>query len=315
MAAHSSTKAIIAALIGNSLIAVTKFIAAGISGSSAMLSEAFHSCVDSGNQLILLYGLKKSRQPADPEHPFGYGKELYFWVFVVAILIFALGSGISIYEGIKNIQQPQVQQHVYINYIVLSLAIGFESITFWVALKEFKKSKGKRSYFLAIKHSKDPAIVAVLFEDGAAMLGLLVALFGVGAAHLFHMPIFDALASIVIGILLAIVAIWLAIESKALLIGESADPKIIASVKKLVTNDSRVSHVQEILTMHLSPGDILLNLNVDFRDDLNAGGIEVAVVELEKIIQNKHPEIKRIFIEAASFRPRNSAPSSSQTAS
>jgi len=304
MADHSSKKAIIAAFIGNGLIAITKFVAAGISGSSAMLSEAFHSCVDSGNQLLLLYGMKKSAQAPDTSHPFGYGKELYFWAFVVAVLVFALGAGVSIYEGIAHLQHAKPPTNSTINYIVLALALVFESFSFWVAIREFQQMKGDMSYFQAINRAKDPSIVAVVFEDSAAMLGLLVALAGVTAATVWHMPVFDAVASIIIGVILAVVALWLAIESKALLIGESANPEIVASISQIVAEHHQVNRTQDVLTMHMGPNDILLNLNVDFQDSLSASEIESLIIELEKKIQSRHSEIKRIFIEARSITRR-----------
>lgn len=300
--AGSSKKAIYAALIGNSLIAVTKFSAAGISGSSAMLSEAFHSCVDTGNQMLLLYGLKKSNTAPDESHPFGYGKELYFWTFVVAILLFSLGAGVSLYEGINHLFHPAELKNAYINYIVLILALIFEAGAWWVAFKEFRKSGGNASFFRKINRSKDPAIIAVLLEDSAAMLGLLLALLGIFLAQTLNLPILDAVASIGIGIVLSAVAIWLAYEAKGLLIGESAHPETVEKIRHIVNNDANVSNVIDVLTMHLGAQDVLLNLNVDFADHLSAADVEQSIIDIESSIQAELPEIKRIFIEASTWR-------------
>jgi cation diffusion facilitator family transporter len=229
MAGHASPlKVILAALIGNSLIAVTKFAAAAFTGSSAMFSEAIHSCVDTGNQALLLYGLKRAKRPADARHPFGYGRELYFWAFVVAILLFSIGAGFSIYEGLEKIKHPEPIADAYVNYIVLGLAIVFESVSWWVAVKEFNLTRGRRGYLEAVQVSKDPSIFTVLLEDTAALLGLFVALVGIALSEILAMPVFDGVASVVIGGILALAAIVLAYETKALLIGEGADPEVVS---------------------------------------------------------------------------------------
>ena len=204
MAVSSSKKVIYAALAGNGAIAVTKFFAAFWTGSSAMLSEAIHSVVDTGNQGLLLYGLKKSNQPADAHHPFGYGMELYFWTFVVAILIFAVGSGISIYEGISKLFTPHTIRNPMINYVVLAIAMVFEGAAWWVAFKAFRISKGRLGYLAAVRQSKDPTIFTVLFEDSAAMLGLVVAFIGIALSQALNMPSLDAVASIVIGVMVPV---------------------------------------------------------------------------------------------------------------
>jgi cation diffusion facilitator family transporter len=298
MASGGSKKVIIAALAGNSLIAITKFAASTYTGSSAMLSEAVHSLVDTGNQGLLLYGLKSARKPADKYHPFGYGMEEYFWAFVVAILIFGLGAGISFYEGLQRVMQPHEISDPTINYIVLVLAMIFESVAWWIAFKEFQKTKGRRGWMAEIRHSKDPAKFTVLFEDTAAMLGLIVALSGIWAAQHFNMPVLDGAAAIVIGVILAVTAALLAFECKGLLIGEAASPAVVRSIRNAVSSQDGVIAVNEVLTMHLGPEDILANLSLDFADDLSAEQVEATISKLELAIKAEHPQVKRIFIEA-----------------
>ena len=299
--AHAESKRVVyAALIGNGLIAVTKFAAATFTGSSAMLSEGIHSLVDTGNQLLMLHGLRRSQLPADAHHPFGYGRELYFWAFVVAILIFAVGAGVSLYEGIIKTISPHPVADAYVNYIVLALAAVFEAAAWWVAFKEFRRRKGGQGYWQAIRDSKDPAVITVLFEDSAALLGLAVAFAGIGLAQLLGAPVFDGLASIVIGVILAATAAALAYETKGLLIGESASDAIRDGVTTIVEGERGIRTVNEVLTMHMGPDDILLNLSVDFADDLGSVEVEAVISELERRIKAAHPEIKRLFIEAQS---------------
>ena len=299
---HGSRKVIFAALAGNGLIAVTKFIAAGITGSSAMFSEAIHSVVDTGNQCLLLYGMKRAGKPADAGHPFGYSMELYFWTFVVAILIFSLGAGLSIYEGVSKLQTPHTLQKPLVNYIVLSIAILFEGAAWWVAFHEFRKTKGAVGYLKAVQRSKDPTVFTVLFEDSAAMLGLCAALVGIGLAQITGNPVFDAIASVVIGIILACTAAVLAYESKGLLIGEAARPQVIGNIRRIVNENKGIVSINELLTMHFGPRDILLCISLDFIDSLSASGVETAISDMEADIKSAHPEITRVFIEAQSWR-------------
>jgi len=298
MSSPSSSKAIIAALIGNSLIAISKFIAASFTGSSAMFSEGVHSVVDSGNQLLLLHGVKRSKKPADSNHPFGYGKELYFWSFVVAILIFGLGAGICFYEGIHKISSPQPVTNPIINYTVLGLAILIEGWTCWVAATEFKKSKGDLGWVKAIRRSKDPALFTVLFEDTAALLGLLVALIALVLSEYLNLPILDAVASLIISFILAVTAGLLAFECKGLLTGEGAGEEVVKGINQIIDESQGIKHVNEVLTLHLGPEDILLNVSLDFEDDLSSGEVEEAISDLESRIKQMFPEIRRIFIEA-----------------
>jgi len=298
MSSPSSSRAIIAALIGNSLIAISKFIAASYTGSSAMFSEGVHSVVDSGNQLLLLYGVKRSKKPADSNHPFGYGKELYLWSFVVAILIFGLGAGICFYEGTHKISSPQPVTNPIINYTVLGLAIIIEGWTCWVAATEFKKSKGDLGWVKAIRRSKDPALFTVLFEDTAALLGLLVALIALTLSEYLNLPVLDAVASLIISFILAVTAGLLAFECKGLLTGEGAGEEVVKGINQIIDESQGIKHVNEVLTLHLGPEDILLNVSLDFEDDLSSGEVEEAISALESRIKQMFPEIRRVFIEA-----------------
>ena len=300
MAAHGSKKVIYAALIGNGLIAITKFFASFYTGSSAMMSEAVHSVVDTGNQGLLLFGIKRSNRPKDERHPFGYGMEIYFWAFVVAILIFAVGAGVSIYEGIHKLQHPEAISSPYINYLVLGAAMIFEGVAWYIAYKEFDKMKGNQSLFQAVRHSKDPTVFTVLFEDSAAMLGLMVAFVGIFIASSFGVLWADGAASIVIGLILAATAVLLAFETKGLLIGEAASPELIQSIEEIVQKDHSILHVNELRSMHMGPNDILLALSLDFQDDISAGQVESQISNLEQEIKTKHNEIKHLFIEVQS---------------
>ncbi|MBT3885120.1 MAG: cation transporter [Rhodospirillaceae bacterium] len=300
--AHSNSKKVIyAAFAGNLLIAVTKFFAAFFTGSSAMLSEAIHSLVDTGNQLLLLYGLKRADRPADAQHPFGYGMELYFWTFVVAIIIFGLGAGVSVFEGISKIREPHPVTDTAVNFIVLGLAGIFEAIAWTIAFREFNRGREGRGYFEAIRRSKDPAIFTVLFEDTAAMLGLIVAFVGIWLAEALNMPVLDGVASVVIGVILAVTAALLAFECKGLLIGEGASQATVNGVRALVAAGEGINTINEVLTMHMGPEDILLTLSVDFSGAMDSDQVEAAISDMERRIKEAYPEIKRIFIEAQSI--------------
>jgi len=300
--AKGSKKVIYAALVGNLLIAVTKGAAAAYTGSSAMLSEAIHSLVDTGNQLLLLHGMRRARRPADRDHPFGYGMELYFWTFVVAILIFAVGAGVSLYEGIQKIQHPHAIESAWVNYLVLSVAMVFEGAAWLVAYREFNRTRGKQGLLRALRHSKDPTVFTVLFEDTAAMLGLLVALVGIALGEALNLPVLDGVASVIIGIILAVTAAALARESKGLLIGESAHGGLVDDITTLVNREPGIKVVNETLTMHLGPEDVLLNLSVDFEDGLSSEAVEATVTGLEARIKADFPVVRRIFIEVQGWR-------------
>ena len=296
--AAGSKNVILAALAGNTLIAITKFIAAAMTGSSAMLSEGIHSLVDTGNQVLLLYGLKQAAKPADDAFPFGHGKEIYFWSFVVAILIFALGGGISIYEGIQHLLHPEPLTNPLINYIVLGLALLFEGVAWLFALREFSRAKGKWGYIEAIQRAKDPSIFVVLFEDSAAMLGLLVAFTGVALTQYTGIQYFDGGASIIIGLILVGTAIWLAYETKSLLIGESANRHVVKGIRSILSENPNINQVNEILTMHMGADFVLANISVDFHDSITAADVEQTIARLSRQIRQQFPLVKRIFIEA-----------------
>ncbi|MFC3694773.1 cation diffusion facilitator family transporter [Chenggangzhangella methanolivorans] len=296
MAAKGSKAVIYAALAANLGIAVAKFAAAAWTGSSAMLSEAVHSLVDTANQGLLLLGLKRAARPADVDHPFGHGMEVYFWAFVVALLIFALGGAVSIHQGWRKLWAPEEMHDPWINFAVLGVSIALEAYSFSVALKELRAVDAKGTTFAAIRRSKDPNVFAVLCEDAAALVGLVIALVGVGLAYLLEAPAFDALASIAIGVLLVLVAIFLARETLSLITGESASPEVRADVRRILGADARVVSVQEALTMHLGPTEVLLAASLDLRDDLDGAAAEVAVRELTAAIEAAHPEITRIFL-------------------
>lgn len=302
MAKHASKKVIFAALAGNALIAITKFAAAASTGSSAMFSEAIHSIVDTGNQGLLLYGIKRAKRPADRSHPFGYGMELYFWTFVVAILIFGLGAGISVYEGISKIQHPHPVTDPTINYYVLGFAMIFEGAAWYIAFKEFNKSKGSLGMITAVRRSKDPTIFTVLFEDTAAIIGLGVAMVGIFLSDYLELPFLDGVASIIIGIILATTAALLAYECKGLLTGEAASDTVVSGIKWIIGENPYILHVNEVLTLHLGPNDVLLTVSLDFKDNLSSRQVEEAISSFETRIKEKFPEVTRVFIEAQSWK-------------
>ena len=299
MSSGGSRKVIYAALAGNLAIAVTKAGAAAYTGSSAMFSEAIHSAVDTGNQGLLLLGLKRAARPPDATHPFGHGMELYFWAFVVALMIFALGGAFSIYEGVHKILSPEPIESAWVNYAVLGTSILFEGYSFSVALKEFNLAHADEPFWQAIRASKDPSVFAVLLEDSAALAGLLVAILGVGLSQWLAMPMLDGVASVVIGLLLVITAVFLARETLSLLTGESASRTVLADVRRVLGADPRVQAVDEVLSMQLGPREVLVAVTIDFQDDLPGDAVERAAAELTLAMEAAHPEITRLFM-----RPR-----------
>jgi cation diffusion facilitator family transporter len=305
-----SHKAIYAAIIANLAIAATKFTAAATTGSSAMISEGIHSLVDTGNGGLLLLGIYKSKKPPDEDHPFGHGKELYFWSLIVALVIFAVGGGISAYEGLLHILHPVRQENAQWNYLVLALALIFESISLFVAVKDFTTVKGDDGWWESIHRSKDPTTFTVLFEDSAAILGLMIALLGVFLANRYNYPIFDGAASIVIGLLLAVVAVLLGYETKGLLIGEGADRATLDDIRRLVQADPAVEGVNRMLTMYFGPDTVLLAMDLRFRKNLSGREMEESVKRIESKIRLRHEKIKHIFIESDSLTPQAQAPSS-----
>ncbi len=298
--AGSSKKVIYAALIGNAIIAVAKFVMSAITGSAAMFSEGIHSVVDTGNQVLLLFGLKQAKKPPNEKYPFGHGKEVYFWSFVVALIIFAVGSGLSIFKGIQHVAHPTEITSPFLNYLVLGFAIIIEGFVFYIAIKEFNKAKGDKGYLEAVQKGKDPALFVVLLEDAAAMTGLIVAMLGIALSQITGNYVYDGIASIAIGIILAAVAILLAIETKGLLIGESADNDVVDGIRDVLNQTRGVQKVNEVLTMHMGPEYILVNLSVEFSDHIRTEKMEILISQLDREIKTKHKHVKRIFIEAES---------------
>lgn len=294
--------AVYGALAGNVVIALTKFAAAFLSGSSAMLSEGIHSLVDSGNQLLLLFGIRRSHRAADREHPFGHGKELYFWSLLVAILLFGIGGGMSVYEGIAHVLDPHPIENPVINYVVLVIAFGIEFGAWSVALRELRSTTGESRFRHAFRQSRDPAVLAVLFEDTAAMLGLAIAFVGVLLSSLLNAPAIDGAASILIGVVLAGAAVLLARESRDLLLGQAARRAVVDDIAATVAADPDVERAAPPLTMHLAPREILVNLDVGFRPGLGTEQIVAAVDRLEAEIRRRQPEVRRIYIEAEGLR-------------
>lgn len=293
--------AVWAALAGNLLIAIVKFAAALLTGSSAMLSEAVHSSVDTGNQGLLLHGQRRSRRPADDSHPFGYGLELYFWAFVVAILIFGLGAGVSIYEGLAKLHRPGPIHNPAANYIVLALSVFFEGTSWSIALREFNASRKGAAratgLIAAIGQSKDPTVFTVLFEDSAALAGLVVAFFGVWLSAAWHYEWADGAASLVIGGILAVTAAALARETKSLLTGEAARPAIIAEIRRIVLEEPAVRAVLDLKTVHLGPENIVLALRLEFVENAGLDKVQRAVGDLRDAVSRRFPAVRHVFIE------------------
>jgi cation diffusion facilitator family transporter len=300
----ASRKVIYAALAGNLLVALTKFAAAAWTGSSAMLSEGVHSVVDTANQLLLLHGISRSAKPRDEGHPLGYGRELYFWSFIVALLIFSLGAGVSFYEGIVHISAPVPITDPHVNYVVLGISFVFEGATFLIALKEFNKLRGSLGYLEAVTRSKDPPSFLVLLEDSAALIGIVIAFIGTFAAEKLAMPVLDGVASIGIGLLLAATATFLARESKGLLIGEGARGSTIRSIRKIAAEQPGVESVNDLITVHLAPDQVVAALSLEFKDPLTTPEIEKTVAAIESRICKLHPEVVSIFVKPQSSSTR-----------
>jgi cation diffusion facilitator family transporter len=297
MAGGSAHTVVHAALYGNAAIALAKFIAAAVSGSSAMLSEGVHSLVDTCNQLLLLHGLRRAGCPADASHPFGYGRELYFWSFVVAVLVLTFGAGISLYEGISHIRRPEPSSHLLANLVVLAISAVFEGGSWVVALRAFRQQKGGMGYFEAFRNSKDPSVFTVLLEDSAALLGLLIAATGLIAAHALEMPLLDGVASIGIALLLAGAAFLLLRETKGLLLGEPADPGIARSLMAIAAADADVRQANGLLTVQLGPERIVAALSLEFEDARSTPEIEACIGRIERQARDRHPQLVALFVK------------------
>jgi cation diffusion facilitator family transporter len=306
--------AVYGAIAANVTIAVTKFVVAGITGSSAMLSEGIHSAVDTFNGILLLVGLKLSQRPATPEHPFGHGKELYFWSLIVAVLIFGLGGGLSFYEGVQQVRHPTPMQNPMWNYVVLGIAAVFEGSSFVIALRQFLKQAGNTPFWEALHRSKDPTTYTVLAEDSAALIGLVVAALGIALSQRFDKPVLDGVASLVIGLLLAAVAVALIWESRSLLIGEGIRPETARAIRSIALAQPRVRDVGRVLSMYVGPDDVLVTMDLDFEDGTAAADAGAAIAAIERQVRERYPMIKRLFIEAGAAPPQQrwSRPDSTQ---
>ncbi|WP_244631203.1 cation diffusion facilitator family transporter [Aureimonas sp. ME7] len=295
--ADGSKTVVYAALGGNFLIALTKFGAAFFTGSSAMLSEGVHSLVDTGNEVLLLYGMRRAERPADRTHPLGHGRELYFWSFIVALLVFALGAGVSIYQGIHHIANPEPIENAGWNYAVLGASFLFEGFSWIVALRELNREKGTLGYLEAIRRSKDPTTFTVLLEDTAALIGLAIAFLGIFLAEWLGEPALDGVASIGIGLVLTGVAIFLARESKGLLIGEPALPAVQEAILRIAEADPAVRSANGVVTTHLGPRQIVAALSAEFEDHMSAPEIEACVGRIENRLKTEVPDVTTLFIK------------------
>jgi cation diffusion facilitator family transporter len=304
VAEHTSRTAIIAALIGNLLIAVTKGIAALFTGSSAMTSEAVHSLVDTGNEILLLYGQHRAAKPPDEEHPFGYGRELYFWCFVVALLIFAVGAGVSVYEGIIHIRHPEPIEQVWINFVVLGLAFVFEGVSWWFGWETFARVRKSRPIWATVVASKDPTSFIVLFEDSAALIGIAIAAIATFLSWKLGLPWIDGTGSILIGVVLAMVSVLLARESKELLIGERASPRLTDDLRKTVEADPCVLAVVDITTTQMAPDQVIAALSVEIDQSLKVPQVEKLIRRIEKGMHARFPQLFRIFIRPVTPREK-----------
>ena len=291
--------AIYGAIAANVAIAVTKFVVAGITGSSAMLSEGIHSAVDTFNGVLLLVGIRLSQRPATAEHPFGHGKELYFWSLIVAVLIFGLGGGVSFYEGIQHMRHPEPMRDPTWNYVVLGLAALFEGTSFFIALREFRREARGRPFWQAFGQSKDPTTYTVLAEDSAALAGLGVAVLGIWASHRFDMPALDGAASVVIGLLLAGVAVLLISQARGLLIGEGIRPETARAIRSLAMQQPSVQDVGHVLSMYIGANEVLAIVDVNFKDGTATGEAADAIAAIEQQVRARFPMIRRLFIEAS----------------
>ena len=305
MATQSGSRiAVVAAIIGNLIIAIIKFVAAAITGSSAMISEGIHSLVDTGNGCLVLLGMNRAKQPADESHPFGHGKSLYFWTNIVAISIFGIGGGMSLYEGISHIRHvaPAAQMgDPTAAYIVLAISFLVEGGSFTVAIKHFLQAKGDKGAWQFIKQSKDPSLYTVVLEDSAALLGLVFAFLGIFLGHLFNNPYLDGVASIAIGLLLMSVAGILASRTKGLLLGEGVNPDELADIRRRVESDPAVERAGDILTMYMGPHDLLVNMGVCFVAGTTAEQMHEAIHRIEADLRSAYPETNRVYIEAESL--------------
>ena len=296
MSAEGSNRVILTALAANVGIAVAKFVAAGITGSSAMVTEGVHSLVDSTNHVLLLYGTKRSRKPADAIHPLGYGRELYFWSFVVAMLVFTLGAGVSVYEGVLHMLDPEPASDLPIAFGVLGVAGALEGWSTWEALKEFNQARGRKSILRALRDTKDAPTLIVLLENAGAMAGLAIAAGGLALAHATGNPLWDGAASVAIGLVLGATACLLLVEAKGLLIGEAADPELVEAIRLCAEAHDGVVKVAEVLTVHQAPRIVVAVISADFEDSISAREVEIIVRDIEAAVDRQFPTVARVYV-------------------
>ncbi len=308
MAKSVANVAVWAALAGNLLVAGAKFVAAAVTGSAAMLSEAVHSLVDTVNELLLLYGIARSVRPPDRQHPLGYGRELYFWSFVVALLIFTLGAGVSVYQGVNRLLHPAPIQQPAVIFVVLGISLAFEGASWLVGMRAFRATKRYRGWWEAFRRSKDPPTFIVVFEDTAAILGIVAAAAGTALALVTGDSRWDGAASLAIAIILAAVAALLGRESKALLIGERADPALSDAIMRTAAGIAGVCSANSVVTVQLAPNNVVAMLSVDFFDYLRAPDIERAVIELEAGVRGAYPEVSALFVKPQSVLQASQRP-------
>jgi len=299
--AGESRRAVLAAFAGNLAIAVTKFIAAAFSGSAAMLSEAIHSLIDTGNGALMLYGMHRSRRPPDEEHPFGYGHEFYFWTLVVGILVFALGGGMSILAGVSRITAPRAPENTGWSYAVLAAAAVFEGISWYYGFKAFGAERRGRGVFETIRGSKNPASFATLLEDSAALAGLAIAAAGIFLAERLEAPWLDGASSVAIGVLLCLVSLVMVVESKGLLVGEGMEKRTLERLRALVQREPAVEHVEKLTTLYLGPEDVMLAIELRFRAGTTINDIRATLTRLKRAIQDEYPRVRRIYLDSAAI--------------
>lgn len=290
-------RVVYAALAGNVAVAATKLVAAVITGSAAMFSESVHSVVDCGNEALLLYGYRRAARRPDLVNPLGFGRELYFWSFIVALMLFALGAGVSVYQGVHHVLAPEPIQHAGVSYVVLGLSFLFEGASWLVAWRGFAKVRGNVRFWTAFRQSKDPPSFMVLFEDTAALIGILIAATGIFAAQWFDKPVFDGIASIMIGLVLAVVAVLLAVESKSLLIGERATPALVEAICRLAQEQPGVAHANSALTAQLAPDQAMVALSIEFDPEMRTAEIENCVAKIEQRVRDAHPNVVALFVK------------------
>jgi cation diffusion facilitator family transporter len=308
MATRESKGVIYAAIVANVAIAICKFVAAAITGSSAMLAEAFHSTADSGNELLLLLGIKRSARPPDALHPYGHGKALYFYSLLVAVYIFGVGGGLAVYEGVSHLKHPEIPTHPGWSYAVLALAAVFDFYSWRISYRELRARKDpNESTWDEIIGGKDPTVFTVFLEDSAGLLGVLLAFLAIFLGRQLNNPYLDPVASIVIGLLLAVLAVFLGRESGALLVGERTNRASIERLNEIIRADTAVEEVGDLLTMQLGPEQVLLTVNIQFRRKLTLEQLESAIERIEARIRREQPSVQRIFIEAESFKPEKSS--------